>query len=102
VGQAVGQAAAILRKAAERRRGGFGGRFGPTGRSGATAGFNSNDGRGGLGRGAPSPGFGRGAGIGPASATGHGGFGRGGVGFGGRTSAPPPGPYGGRAPYRPG
>lgn len=50
VGAAVGQAAAILRKASERRRGGFGGGGG---------------GRGGFGRGAPGPGGGGGGGGGP-------------------------------------
>jgi hypothetical protein len=70
VGQAVGQAAAILRKAQERRRGGFGGRFG--GRGGREAG------RGGFGRGGGAGG-GRGGG-----GMGRGGFGRG-----------PPPPFGG-------
>ncbi|KAL3940842.1 MAG: hypothetical protein SGBAC_004692 [Bacillariaceae sp.] len=56
VGQAVGQAAAILRKANERRRGGFGGRFG--GRGGGRGGFGrgGGGGRGGgpmMGRGPP-------------------------------------------------
>src|SRR5210317_1273669 len=52
VGAAVGQAAAILRKANERRRGGFGGRFGGRGRGGFGRG---GGGRGGgmMGRGPP-------------------------------------------------
>lgn len=75
VGAAVGQAAAILRKANERRRGGFGGRFGGRG---------FGRGRGDYGGG----GFGRGGG-------GRGGGGRGGGGP--RTPyGPPPGQYGPR------
>jgi hypothetical protein len=77
VGQAVGQAAAILRKAQERRRGGFGGRFGGRGgRDGGRGGFGGRDGgRGGFGgRDGGRGGFGRDGG--------RGGFGRG---------PPPPG-----------
>jgi len=71
VGQAVGQAAAIIRKAEDRRRGGFGGRFG--GRGGR------DGGRGGRGSfGGRSPG--------------RGGFG----GRGGRSFGPPQGQYGPR------
>ncbi|KAG7345012.1 LSM domain containing protein [Nitzschia inconspicua] len=55
VGQAVGQAAAILRKAQERRRGGFGGRFGGRGRDGGR-GFGGR----GVGRGGGRVAFGRG------------------------------------------
>lgn len=52
VGQAVGQAAAIIRKAEDRRRGGFGGRFGGRGgrdggrggRGGGRGGFGGRDG----------------------------------------------------------
>ena len=80
VGQAVGQAAAILRKANERRRGGFAGRFG---------------GRGGRdgGRGGPMGGRdgGRGGGRGPFSP------------MGGRGDIPrPPGQYGVPGQYGPG
>mmetsp|Transcript_29541 Transcript_29541/g.48742 ORF Transcript_29541/g.48742 Transcript_29541/m.48742 type:complete len:149 (+) Transcript_29541:318-764(+) len=76
VGAAVGQAAAILRKAQERRRGGFGGR----GRFG-----------GGGGPGGPGGG-GRGGFEG-----GRGGFGRGRGDFGRGRGGPPPG--GPRTPY---
>ena len=78
VGQAVGQAAAILRKANERRRGGLGGRF-----SGRGGGGGGGGGRGGFGRGG---GGGGGRGGGPP---GHG---------------PPPGtgaPYGAPGQYGP-
>mmetsp|Transcript_10199 Transcript_10199/g.21276 ORF Transcript_10199/g.21276 Transcript_10199/m.21276 type:complete len:181 (+) Transcript_10199:186-728(+) len=75
VGQAVGQAAAIIRKAEDRRRGGFGGRFG--GRGGGR-----DEGRGGRG------GFGGGRG-------GRGGFGRGGPPQQ-RSFGPPQGQYGPR------
>eukprot|EP00536_Pseudo-nitzschia_multiseries_P002891 jgi/Psemu1/318017/estExt_fgenesh1_pm.C_410009 len=53
VGQAVGQAAAIIRKAEDRRRGGFGGRFGGRGgRDGGRGGRGGfGGGRGGGGRG---------------------------------------------------
>lgn len=51
VGQAVGQAAAIIRKANERRRGGGGGGFG--GRGGGGRGFSGGRGGGG-GRGGPN------------------------------------------------
>mmetsp|Transcript_7854 Transcript_7854/g.12459 ORF Transcript_7854/g.12459 Transcript_7854/m.12459 type:complete len:171 (-) Transcript_7854:1144-1656(-) len=53
VGQAVGQAAAILRKANERRRGGFAGRFGGRGggRDGGRGGGRGGGHRGGPGRG---------------------------------------------------
>jgi len=60
VGQAVGQAAAIIRKAEDRRRGGFGGRFGGRGgRDGGRGGRGGFGGRGGgrggyNGRGGPS------------------------------------------------
>eukprot|EP00546_Thalassionema_frauenfeldii_P007721 CAMPEP_0178922400 /NCGR_PEP_ID=MMETSP0786-20121207/16131_1 /TAXON_ID=186022 /ORGANISM="Thalassionema frauenfeldii, Strain CCMP 1798" /LENGTH=203 /DNA_ID=CAMNT_0020596757 /DNA_START=16 /DNA_END=629 /DNA_ORIENTATION=- len=74
VGAAVGQAAAILRKAQERRRGGFGGR-----------------GRFGAGGGGGRSGFGRGRGD----------FGRGGGGFG-RGGAPTNTPFGAPGPYGPG
>lgn len=60
VGQAVGQAAAILRKAQERRRGGFGGRFGGRGGGGAGPGRGGFDGGGRGGRGPPPPGRGAG------------------------------------------
>ena len=60
VGQAVGQAAAILRKANERRRGGFGGRFGGRGRGGFGRGgrgdMGGRGGRGGGGRPYGAPG----------------------------------------------
>mmetsp|Transcript_1836 Transcript_1836/g.4415 ORF Transcript_1836/g.4415 Transcript_1836/m.4415 type:complete len:178 (+) Transcript_1836:73-606(+) len=59
VGAAVGQAAAILRKANERRRGGFGGRFG--GRGGFGRGRGDYGGRGGFG----GSGSGGGGGGGP-------------------------------------
>lgn len=104
VGQAVGQAAAIIRKATERRRGGFagaGGRFG-----GASTSTGTNQGQGG-GRGPPGlshggpgggmPGYGRGGGV-PS----RGGFsgGPGNFNSGGRTPGygPPPssGHYGPR------
>ena len=49
VGQAVGQAAAIIRKAEDRRRGGFGGRFG--GRGGRDGGRGGRGGFGGRGPG---------------------------------------------------
>lgn len=72
VGAAVGQAAAILRKANERRRGGFaggrtggfGGRGGRGGRGGSSFGGNNFGGRGGRGGygGPPPP---RGGGGGP-------------------------------------
>ena len=103
VGQAVGQAAAIIRKATERRRGGFAGNVGgPGGRGG-----NFGPGRGGPGQ-PPSVG-GRG---GPAS----GGFQQRGVGLGynpglgrgnvpytggappGRGPPPPPSSFGGPPP----
>lgn len=74
VGAAVGQAAAILRKAQERRRGGFGGR-----------------GRFGGGRDGGRSGFGRGRGD----------FGRGGGGFG-RGGGPSNTPFGTPGPYGPG
>ena len=62
VGQAVGQAAAIIRKAEDRRRGGFGGRFGGRGgrdggRGGRGGGFGGRGGFGG-GRGGPQQRFG--------------------------------------------
>lgn len=78
VGAAVGQAAAILRKAQERRQGGFGGR----GRFGGRG--DSGQGRGDFGRG------------------GRGDFGRGG-GFGGRgPGGPPPRtPFGAPGQYGP-
>ena len=69
VGQAVGQAAAIIRKAEDRRRGGFGGRFG--GRGGRDGGRGGRFGGRGSGRG---------------------GFG----GRGGRSYGPPQGQYGPR------
>lgn len=75
VGQAVGQAAAIIRKAEDRRRGGFGGRFG--GRGGRDGG---RGGRGGF--------VGRGGGRGD--------FGGGRGGFGGRSFGPSQGQYGPR------
>ncbi|CAB9507417.1 ribonucleoprotein Sm D3 [Seminavis robusta] len=66
-GQAVGQAAAILRKANERRRGGFGAR-GMGGSRGGGGGFGRGRGGGGGrlcgGGGGPSGGFGRGGGFG--------------------------------------
>jgi len=51
VGQAVGQAAAIIRKANERRQGGFGGRFGGRGGRGRDGGRGDGGGRGGFGGG---------------------------------------------------
>lgn len=77
-GVVVGQAAAILRKANERRRGGFGGR-------------GNFGGRGGSG--------GRGGGFNPRGNSGGGGYGGrggGGGGYGGRGGGPPPGHYGPR------
>jgi len=53
VGQAVGQAAAIIRKANERRRGGGGGGGGFGGRGGGGRGFSGGRGGGG-GRGGPN------------------------------------------------
>jgi small nuclear ribonucleoprotein D3 len=64
VGAAVGQAAAILRKASERRRGGFAGGMGG-GRGGGFGGRGGGPpggGGGGGGRGGPPGGFGGGAG----------------------------------------
>ncbi len=80
VGAAVGQAAAILRKANERRRGGFGG-----GRGGGFGG--GRGGRGGFQGGRGGGGFG-----------GRGGF-QGGRGNG--PPRPPPGQYGARGQYGP-
>ncbi len=57
-GMAVGQTAAILRKAGERRRGGFGGRGGGFGRGGPPMGGRGPGGPpmgGGMGRGGPPP-----------------------------------------------
>jgi small nuclear ribonucleoprotein D3 len=83
VGAAVGQAAAILRKANERRRGGFGGRGG---------GFGGRGGRGGRGDG----GFGGRGGFPPGGRGGSSFGGRVGAGFGGGRGPPPPaGPPGG-------
>lgn len=89
VGAAVGQAAAILRKANERRRGGFGGGRG---------GFGG--GRGGRGGGFGGRGFGGGRGGGGG---GGGGFGGRGGGFQGGNGPPhpPPGQYGARGQYGP-
>mmetsp|Transcript_12111 Transcript_12111/g.13436 ORF Transcript_12111/g.13436 Transcript_12111/m.13436 type:complete len:114 (+) Transcript_12111:58-399(+) len=78
VGAAVGQAAAILRKAQERRRGGFGGR----GRMGGQGGMGNRG--GGFGRGRSD--FGRGGGSG---------YGRGG-------GMVPKTPYGAPGRYGPG
>ena len=90
VGAAVGQAAAILRKANERRRGGFGGGRG---------GFGG--GRGGRGGGFGGRGFGGGRGGGGGG--GGGGFGGRGGGFQGGNGPPrpPPGQYGARGQYGP-
>jgi small nuclear ribonucleoprotein D3 len=82
VGAAVGQAAAILRKANERRRGGFGGRGG---------GFGGRGGRGGRGDG----GFGGRGGFPPGGRGGSSFGGRVGAGFGGGRGPPPAGPPGG-------
>jgi hypothetical protein len=71
VGQAVGQAAAILRKANERRRGGMGGRFGGRGGRDVGRGFGGRGGR------------------------------DGGRGFGGRSAPPPRGPHGAPGQYGP-
>ena len=91
VGAAVGQAAAILRKANERRRGGFGGGRG---------GFGG--GRGGRGGGFGGRGFGGGRGGGGGGG-GGGGFGGRGGGFQGGNGPPrpPPGQYGARGQYGP-
>jgi hypothetical protein len=84
VGQAVGQAAAIIRKATERQRGGF---------AGGRGGFGG--GRGAFG-GGPG-GFGGGSGRGF-----HGNDGGGRAGFGrGAPGGPPPGQYGAAGQYGP-
>ena len=116
VGQAVGQAAAIIRKATERRRGGFAGagRFGsgpggapggPPGQGGMSA--NRGQQAGGLnsiyGNGGDSGGFGRGAGFGGGGRGGFPGqqqFGgpQAGLGFQGGRGPPPPGAGYGQPP----
>jgi small nuclear ribonucleoprotein D3 len=94
VGAAVGQAAAILRKANERRRGGFAGRGGFGGGRGRGGGFSGGGGRGNF-----SSGDRRGNSFGNSNRGGGGGppmggsFGRGG---GGGSSAGVPGQYGPR------